>query len=248
VPGGLRSYDLFALTVAVMVMGHVPYYFMSDVPDTSWYRLADRIMVPVFLVSVGYNAGHRLSRFLWGGAFILTALNWILTREIYLDVLGTIILVRLIVNPLMEWALRSRNRFMGLNAALLLLFPVTNAVIEYGTLGLIMAMAGWINRNRGEIPPDIVKPSDYFLGAWAVFTGCIWFTFQFSPAQAAIVAAGSAWTMHALYNFRQLLLNTLAAPPRDPLEKFCSFLGHKSLEIYVAHCLLFQAAMVCFTR
>ena len=58
--------------------------------------------------------------------------------------------------------------------------------------------------------------------------------------QFLIIGAGLGWIMYLLYRFRQLLLNSIAARPRDAVEKFCSFIGRKSLEIYVFHSLAFQ--------
>jgi hypothetical protein len=241
--GGLRAYDLFALAVAIMMVSHADSYLANN---ESWWRIPDRITVSVFLVSIGYNSGQKPSRILWVGATLMTYSNWLLKRWIRLDILAMIILVRFIIDPMMTWALKSRVRFVGLNLVLLALYPITNRYGEYGSLALLMAMAGWINRNRGELPPNVVKPYEYFIFLYFAFLICTFLdhTFSFSIVQYLIIGAGLAWVMCLLYNFRQLLLNSIAARPRDIIEKICSFLGHKSLEIYVIHTLAFEFLVV----
>jgi hypothetical protein len=233
----MTAYDLFALIVVVMLVGHVFYYF---VPRINWLRVVDRMLVPVFLVSVGYNAGQKVGRTLWLGAILLVVAQWTLFGISQINVLGTIIVIRMVIEPIMAWALKNKERFWILNTALVVLFPVTDAVFDYGTMALIMAMAGWINRNREEISPAIVKPSAYFVFAYAAYLVCTQMNFQFSHAQLLVVAIGLAWTMRLLYDFRELLMNSLRRKPKDIVEKFCSFLGHKSLEIYVVHVLAYQ--------
>jgi hypothetical protein len=222
-----------------MMVGHADSYLSHN---ESWWRVPDRIVVPVFLVSVGYNSGQKTSRILWVGATLMTYSNWLLKRWIRLDILAMIILVRFIIDPMMTWALKSKVRFVGLNLVLLLLYPFTNRYGEYGSLALVMAVAGWINRNRSEVPPDIVKPHEYFIFLYFAFLICTLLdhTFAFSIVQFLIIGAGLGWIMYLLYRFRQLLLNSIAARPRDAVEKFCSFIGRKSLEIYVFHSLAFQ--------
>jgi hypothetical protein len=242
--GGLKAYDLFAITVVIMISGHFCYYFLDE---NMSLRIPDRILVAVFLVTVGYNTGTPPSRFLWIGAFIMTATYWVFYRMVFVDILGVIVLIRLTLEPFMERILRNKENFWRVNIILLLLYPLTNIFFEYGTLALIMAMAGWLNRNRSEIPPGFPKPYQYFIFTYLAFLAGTEISFHFTIWQFAIFAAGSAVTMTVLYNFRRLLVNGIKAPPRDIIEKICSFLGHKSLEIYVIHSILFQAAKVYLT-
>ena len=246
VKGGMRAYDLFALTVTLMIVGHADAYLANN---EAWWHVPDRIVIPVFLVSIGYNSGRKHSRLLWIGAILMTCSNWILKRWIRLDILAMIILLRFIIGPVMNWAMKSRLRFLVLNLALLLLYPLTNRYGEYGSLGLIMAIAGWLNKNQSEIADNMPKPREYFIFSYLALLGwTAWdFRFNFSILQVLLIAAGMAWVMYLLYNFRQLLLNSVAARPKDVIEKICSFMGHKSLEIYVIHALVFQL-LVGLTR
>jgi hypothetical protein len=239
IENGVRAYDLFALTVIFMIIGHADSYLGGN---NIWWRVPDRIVIPVFLISIGYNSAQKTNRILLVGAIVMTFSNWLLKGWIRLDILAMIILLRYIIDPVMEWALKSKARFYGLNLLLLASYPLTNPYGEYGTLSLLMAMAGWINRNRSEVPPDIIKPYQHFIFSYICLLACTAIdpTFRLSVMQFFVIAAGMAWVMYLLYNFRQLLLNSIAARPKDRIEKLCSFIGHKSLEIYMINSLAFQ--------
>ncbi len=237
----LTAYDLFAFTVVIMIWGHIAYYL---IPDENIFRVPDRIMVPVFLISVGYNTGRGFNNFLLIGAIILTGMNWIILGEVYVDILGTFIIVRALINPVMEFALKSKAAFWGTYVALILLFPLTDPYVEYGTLAVLMAMAGWVNRNRCEVSETITKPSTFFLCVYIAFLACTQFNFNLSMSELFITGIGSALIFYILYDFKMLLLNSIRRRPKDIIEKFCSFLGHKSLEIYVIHMVIFQIILV----
>jgi hypothetical protein len=234
---GLTSYDLFALTVVVMLIGHVGYYL---VPDALWLRVPDRILVPVFLVGAGYNAGRKSGFSLWVGAIMLDVANRLLLRQVDVNILGTIIFVRAVLPWLMPRLLKSRELFWGFNVACVLAFPVTNVFFEYGTLAFVMAIAGWLRQNEDEVPPDIVKTPEFFACAYIGYLMCSVTGFKFSPLQMLIVAAGGTIVMRLLYDLRVLILNAVRQKRRDPVQAVCAFLGHKSLEIYVVHVIFFD--------
>ncbi len=100
--------------------------------------------------------------------------DWFFCGDFFpMNFLATIIALRFIIDPVMTFALKSKLRFWGLNAGLLVVSTFTSIFLEYGSLALIMAMAGWISRNRDETPAHIVKPADYFCftgGAFIIFT------------------------------------------------------------------------------
>lgn len=230
------SYDLFAVVVVSMVVGHVFYYF---VPDQNWLRIVDRILVPVFLVTVGYNTSHKFGWMVWAGAFIVAWTHYVGTGIIFINVLGTFIFVRAFMRPFLDLLLKSSTKFWAWNIIFVLVSPVVNLVLEYGTLAISMAVAGWINRNREEVK-EIVNPKHFFV---FITLGYLYFTeavFMFSQTELAIVAIGSIIVMTLLYDFRTLLLNAVHRRPKDKIEKFVSFVGRKSLEIYVIHVVVFN--------
>lgn len=223
-----------------MLFGHVFYYFM---PDNNWARIPDRIMVPVFLVSIGYNSGHPVSRLLIYSTLLLCAVDFTIMKDYQVNILGTIILLRYTIEPLVEFLMKSRILFWGAHVVFIALFQITDAFFEYGTLAYIMAMAGWINKNGEGVSGKIIKPSEYFIIVTCIFIATQQMVFGFSPIQTAIMAVGVSVTMYLLFNMRTLLMNSIRHKPKDMVGRFCKFFGHRSLEIYVIHILLFQAIL-----
>lgn len=223
-----------------MLIGHVFYYFM---PDNNWARVPDRIMVPVFLVSIGYNSGHPVSRLLIFSTLLLCAVDFTIMQEYQVNVLGTIILLRYTIEPLAQFLLKNRILFWGAHVLFVALFQITDIFFEYGTLAYIMAMAGWINKNGEGVSGKIIKPSEYFIVITIIFIITQQIVFGFSHLQTFVMACGLSITMYLLFNMRTMLMNTIRHKPKDFIGRFCKFLGHRSLEIYVIHILLFQAIL-----
>lgn len=237
----LTAYDLFALTVVIMIFGHIAYYFY---PDDNILRIPDRIMVPVFLVSIGYNSGRKLTSLLIIGACLMTYMHFLLTEEIHGNVLLTYILVRIILQPIINFSLKSKYHFWGTYLILLFLAPILENYTDYGSLSIIMAMAGWINKNRSEVPQEISTPKVFFYAAYFAFLFWVNIFYKFSIPMIIIFALGNAIIFWILYNFKTLLLNSIKRRPKDPIEKICSVLGHKSLEIYLLHMIIFQLVLI----
>lgn len=222
-----------------MVVSHVFYYFAPDIP---WTRIPDRISVPVFLVLIGYNAGQKLPKTIYMGAVAIWLMNIATFDSYFINFLGTIILVRLLIDPMATAIIKNKASFWGVNLMLVVLFPITSVFFDYGSLAIIMALAGWLNKN-GSLATDIVKPYEYFVFATITYLMCMKLTFGFGSIEIAIVAIGLSLVMYLLYHMKTLLMNSIRNKPVDAIGRFCKFLGHKSLEIYIVHILLFQGIM-----
>ncbi len=232
----LTAYDLLALTVVIMLFGHMCYYFL---PNELWLRVPDRIVVPVFLVLIGYNAGYKFSSLVWAGAILLFLIHFFLIEKITLNILITLIMTRALLLPLLSFLLKSEFRFWYINFAFIFTAPFFNIFFEYGTLAFTMAIAGWIARNRVECK-DKVDPVIFFIFATLAHIFFNHIVFGFSYFETFIISIGSALIMYILYNFKYLLLNSIRRRPEDIVEKACSFIGRKSFEIYVIHIVIFE--------
>lgn len=219
-----------------MVVSHVFYYFMPDIP---WTRIPDRISVPVFLVLIGYNAGQKLPKTIYIGALAIWLMNIVTFDNYFVNFLGTIILVRFIIDPMASAIIKNKASFWGVNLVLVVLYPITNAFFDYGSLAIIMALAGWLNKN-GSLAKEVVKPYEYFIFATFTYLICMKLAFGFGSIEIIIIATGLSLIMYLLYNMKTLLMNSIRNKPVDAIGRFCKFLGHKSLEIYIVHILLFQ--------
>ena len=247
IESSLTSYDLFAAAIISVLWSHTAIMFSLDFHN-GWAHVIDRMLLPVFIVSVGYNA-RPLDKGLLACAAAILCWRWFLFHGIWphmsfvpMTILVNFALSRAALEPLMDFAVKSKIHFWGVNAALVLLIPWTHSYItEYGTLCLLLMMAGWLARNRAEIPEGLVSPREYFFFVFVIYIAVNQALFVFTLPQLAIAALGTGYVFTLLYNFRPFILNGLKRRPKDAVEKLCAFLGHKSLLIYTAHTFIFYA-------
>jgi hypothetical protein len=234
---GITAYDLFAAGVAAMALGRLASTF--DI-DSDALKLPLRILLPVFMIPIGYNVGRRVEWRIVACALSIILARWLLFNEWYSPPLGnfpvnflvTIIVTRIFIEPLMALALKTRVHFWLASLALVALAPPLHShVAEYGTLGTLMAMCGWLARNREEAQ-KIVDVRDFFILVCFYYLAFNQSLYQFGPLSFAVMAGGTAWVFRLCYNFRALLLNSIRRRPADPVAKISHFMGRNSLELY----------------
>jgi len=243
----LTSYDMFAATVAAMIFCHFFHTFEPPEPGTLywWSQVPAVVFLPVFLFSVGYNTGRNIGRGILGGTAVVLFARWFFFHGHFsffpMTVLVTIIVSRLIVDRMMGFVLRSRAHFLLVNLALIAVIPPTHSYFsEYGTMGIILAMAGWLVRHEPQVPKSVVDVKEYMMLSFLLYLILMESTIFLPLSQFLAAAAGTAYVFRLLYGMRGLILNALRRKPRDMVEKICAFMGHKSLELYIAQALVFQ--------
>ena len=236
--------DLFALTMAIMLVGHMAMFF---IPDNLWLRIPDRIFIPVLLISIGYNLGHKIGWPIYIGAAMIMVGDFFVPYGSTINILAVFIVIKLILDPLTRFLARDKILFWSVNAVMALISPFTNYFFEYGTIAIIMAMAGWINRNRDELK-YITTPFEYYIFSYFSFLWFTWAVSGFLQAQIYCIAVGLAFIMWLLYDYKTLIMNAIKRKPKDLIEKICAFMAHKSLEIYVFHVLLYMLIVYYVTH
>lgn len=220
-----------------MLLGHTIAYFFPHAlyPDLTWFRLIDRALLPVFLVSVGFNSGRRIGIVLLSGAVVTSLAGFLVYGVVRIYVLGTIIIVKCLLEPLMRILLQSREIFWFANLFFAVISYHSQILCEFGTAALILGIAGWLNVNRSVIPRYVVTPELYF-----VFSGVVYFHFAqtdpdlpFTLLQSLVFAVLLSLVMWLLLGFRLLLMNSIQRKRKSLVQKASHFVGHKSFEIYV---------------
>lgn len=231
----MTSYDLLkTLAVVTMIIDHIGYYFF---PENMWWRTVGRLSFPVWFFLIGYARSRDISPRIMGGAAILIVGNIIAGMAILpLNILVSIALVRLSLDPLMKRLMASNFWFWAGVFVLFLLIIPTYFITEYGTQGLLAAMFGWLARNQDS------KQAGSLLFPFAIFFGISYTMSEFAvfgltQAQIYVLMAGCACLWPVLYNFRPVDFSSFPSPLK-PLVKFC---GRRTLEIYVVHLLAFKA-------
>jgi hypothetical protein len=242
-PNELTSYDFLKLfAVVVMIVDHLGWYFFQGDPE---FRLIGRLCVPVWFFLIGYAKSRNLDKTLWIGAIVLQFSNFPAGAHILpLNVLATMIAIRLIIDPLMDRMMRSPQVFWSFSVIFLLLSIPSGMVTEYGTLGLILAMFGWLVRHRDDLKePDMILPQ-FFAFAVGSFAVTQFASFGFSQAQFFVLALGTLLVCGVLYFFKPVTYPKLDAALPWFVKAPIKFIGRRTMEIYVVHLLIFKALAV----
>ncbi|MCB9990915.1 MAG: hypothetical protein H6867_06000 [Rhodospirillales bacterium] len=239
-PKEITSYDLLkTFAVVLMVIDHVGYYFYDD---QDWWRVFGRMCVPAWFFLIGYARSRDIGRKMWVGAGMLVAGDILFGVSIFpLNILATMIAIRLVLDGFMERALRTSSTFWAMVTILFFLIVPTGMLVEYGTQGLLMAIVGYFARNREEIRARYKDLTNtYFIFAFFSYIAMQSFLFGFDEVQFYTLAAGCAAVMGALYVFRPMTFPRLTAVLPGVFVWLLQFTGRRTLEIYVAHLLLFK--------
>ncbi len=244
-PAELTSYDL-AKTYAVILMiaDHAGYYFYPEM-EYAWIRVLGRLCVPVWFFLIGYSRSRDLSPRLWAGALVLVLVNIVTGQFILpLNILATMIFIRLILDPVMDRALRDFEVLIGIAfVAFFLTLPI-GFLWEYGTYGLLFAMFGWFMRNREQVRYRYKGTVEIFILAFCVVGFGIIQTwlFRFSQTQSIALIAGTAAVCMVLYFFRPRIFPGLTGVLPKPAVWLLQLTGRRTLEIYVIHLTAFKIA------
>jgi hypothetical protein len=239
-PSTLTSYDLLkAAAVIIMVIDHMGFYFF---PDDEWWRAVGRIGFPVWFFLVGHASGRDISPKLWGGALILIAASLAVGMPLFaLNALVTIILIRLVIDQIMDYAAHSPRALAQVCVLLIVLALPTSLLCEYGTEGLLFAVFGYAVRHRENLWPGRNVTFNIMLTCFVSFGLLQKLVFGFSLPAFLFMATGTLATCLILMEFKAREYPRLSAVIPGFFKAPIQFMGRHTLEIYVGHLLVFKA-------
>ena len=236
-PEEITSYDLLkSVAVVLMVVDHLGYYFFYDDP---WWRALGRIGFPVWFFLVGYSTGRGLPARLTMSAIVVQVSSGVVgLAQLPLNALFTIIAIRVVIDPLMRFALQSRTRLWLACAALAAIALPSCAWSEYGTLGLITAMFGYMVRHRKFTDEDPLA-LHFMIFALLTFVSCQQLLYGFSMAQFMVMALFTAAMHYTILHFKPRTYAAMSATCPSALTAVIQLCGRRTLEIYVVHLIAF---------
>ncbi|PCI57060.1 MAG: hypothetical protein COB36_01970 [Alphaproteobacteria bacterium] len=242
-PKELTSYDLLkALAIILMVTDHVGHHFY---PDEMWFRIFGRLCVPIWFFLVGFAKTTELPKRFWVGGLIVAVSGIVAGQYLLpLNILFTIIVLRYLRGGLVKNALHSPDTLRGIFFIILFMGLPTSIFFEYGTISMLFVLFGYIVRNKEEvyqtIEPQYVK----------IFVLISFFAFflveginlpAVSPSQALVLFLGLAGVGVTLWNFRPAVYIDAPHHMAPSVIAVIQFMGRRTLEIYVAHIVVFRA-------
>lgn len=241
----ITSYDLLkCFAVVTMIVDHTGYYFF---PEDLWWRAVGRLSAPVWLFLVGYARSRDLSPRLWIGAGILIVSGLLGAPFFPLDILVSIIIVRLVLDKTGRFLLLKPSHMLTGMLALALATVPTYVVVDYGALALVLALCGWLVRGVDDTPgAPKTRARGFMLFAFMLYILTDQIFFGFTQAQFGFIAAGVAGVFLILYAFREKTYPRLTANLPGPAAALLRLGGRRTLEIYVGHLVLFRILACAF--
>lgn len=244
-PANLTSYDLFKCTALLLMFAdHVGYYLF---PDVEWWRVFGRMCVPIWLFLVGYANSRDLSpRLFLCGASLLVA-NFVFGIPILaLNILFTIIAVRLVLDRAAAFAFSNQENFAVFHVILGAIWIPSMLLVEYGTVALVIALYGYVMRHRAQFEARGGAwrhlPLGYAIFFWLIFIATTEAIFEFTLPAFMVMAAGTGLATIALYFFRAREYPALTARLAAPVRWLIRVGGTRTMEIYVIHLIILKLA------
>ncbi|MCB1681199.1 MAG: hypothetical protein KDI61_03035 [Alphaproteobacteria bacterium] len=241
-PRSLTSYDfLKALALVLMLIDHTGHHFY---PDEMWFRVLGRLCVPIWFFLIGYARTTALPPRLWIGGVLVVLSALVAGQYLFpLDILFTIAAARALRPDLTVRATQSPENLRGWFLLLFLAAVPTGLLVEYGTMGLLFVLHGFICRNRDALKERLM------LRHVRLFVFATYLTFglqeglllpSLNLAQTVVLLGGLAGIAVLLNSFRPAEYPVLTQRVTRPVVFLLQIMGRRTLELYVLHILVFR--------
>ena len=241
--------DLLKLLGIVLVfVDHHGFFFD---PENMWWRLFGRVAAPIFFFLIGFARTRRVPWTWFALGILLTAINAWKAESLWgtmVNIMINFALLRALVLPSVERHVMQQPLAVALlMAGCVLLIPVTDGPLEYGTEGWLWAFLGLAQRLSVEGQTrQTVWTRNGIAGATAMaYTVREAHEYGFTGIQTMILIVLVAGLCAALVCFRREPLAWQPPPSLAALFRFC---GRYSLEIYgvsvlASHVIAYAIAM-----
>ncbi len=241
-PKELTSYDLLkSLALILMICDHIGHHFY---PDEMWWRVFGRMCLPIWFFLIGYANTTQLSKSLWIGAVIVAASAVVSGQYIFpVNILFTILILRHFRQMTILRTFHSLEAMRGMFCILLFLYIPTQLVFEYGALAMLMALCGFIVRNKERLQEHIEKKYLilFYSSSFVFFFLALAIVFPYLTGdQSLFMMAGFAVIGLVLWNFKPVEFSKARTFMAGSFISIFQFMGRRTLEIYVVHIVLFR--------
>ena len=236
-PRNLTSYDFLKMAaVLLMIVDHLGYYFF---PEDLWLRAIGRWCVPIWFFLIGYANSRSMNKELWVGVLVLAVSSVIAGQSLFpFSILATILIIRMILDTLMDFAMENPRNFWTLSVVMALLTLPTTFLFEYGSEGFVLAMVGYLIRRREQVSDGLIDL--FVLFAFLTFVTFETILFGFDRNLVILVSAGIVAVFVFLYYFKPTEFPKLTRTMPIFVTKSIKIFGRHTLLIYVGHLVLFR--------
>lgn len=221
-----------------MIVDHVGAYFF---PDTDIFRVFGRMCVPIWFFLIGYAQSRDLGSLIIGGALILVVSDIVVGRQIFaVNILVSIIIVRFVLDYTMAIVQKGTLWLVAMCAILVVLLLPLSIFWEYGTLGILIAMFGYMVRHQGADKDKQEQTFGFLMFCIFVFVVYQQLLFDFSQTHLIIMTLGVTLSFFLVLNFKSATYPNLTEKLPVTATAFFQICGRRTLEIYVIHLMVFK--------
>jgi len=239
----INSHDLVKiLAILTMIIDNVGLFFMYD---NIWMRVIGRMAAPLFFYLVGYSGSYKFKYQILALGIALCLIKFFVSNNpslieniIPVNILINFVLIKAILNRFDPAKLRSGYLILLL-AILVLISDQTRTYIEYGSLGLSIAIGSrLINKHHPFGKPwIIISTTAHFL----LQMNSLLFTWSEVPMQVMLMAILLLALIFALTLLLFLKYELRTFPVNSTwLRTIAIYISRYSLQIYFFHLAAFQ--------
>jgi hypothetical protein len=234
----INSHDLVKiLAILTMAIDNVGLYFMYD---NIWMRVIGRIAPPLFFYLVGYSGSYKFKYQILALGIALCLIQFFVSNNpslieniIPVNILINFVLIKAILNRFDLAKMRSSSLILLL-AILILISEETRTYIQYGSLGLSIAIGSRLINKRHPFgrPWIIISTTAYFLLQMDSLL-FIWPNVSMQVILMVILLLALIFAL-SLFLFLKYKLRTFTVNSTW-LRTICIYVSRYSLQIYFFH-------------
>jgi TraX protein len=243
-PAALTTTDLWKVAGLLLILAdHVGLYLD---PDNLWWRVVGRASLPIFFFFIGFARSREVPlKWLLMGAGLMAFGYWMDGgfEANGLNILFSFALIRLMLRPVDHLLATKRMADAGLAVqlaiwalligALAVAMPLADHLLEYGTEGAILALAGLAVRRAIDAGTSDSKllARAVMLASGMIYVAAEWSDFSFDLMQGLGLSAMVAMVCFQLLHFQREVTQW---QPGKAVRGVLAFCGRHSLELYAA--------------
>ncbi len=231
----VSSQDLLkAIALLTMIIDHIGMVFF---PEDLYLRAIGRSSFIIWFFFVGYNFRERTSVIdilLFCAVSFAIAKYFFIPKILPLNILFSMIISRIMLGYYAKYIVKNESinlfEWFFLSITSLALFLLTNSLFEYGTLGILIAIWGYNQKNK--IGNELIQ--GLTLSFIISFSQIDAWKFNFNNSIISLISINLA--LYALYYFKPMSINI-----RGVNICIINILARYSLYLYCVHLLAFFA-------
>ncbi len=238
----------------LMVIDHIGFFFLSGIGGdmSEWCRILGRLSVPVWFFLIGYAHTRNVSLYLIFSAIFLLVMHMIYGWFVFpLNVLFSIVIIRLVLDSVVRFMYQSRAYFWLTLFGLFIALIPSLFWMEYGTLGLLIALYGarirWYQDfEKGEGQSFLPLKERFgthadlkilYIAVLVMFYAATLYLFHFDRMHMAVMIIACALVLHVLSRLEVRAVKGRFSPLASSVLRWT---GRHTLVIYVVHLTFFH--------